>query len=113
METVTKRSGLMKGIVIGGAVGVVSSLLLAPKSGAKLREDLSNRCRSALEKSQDFVATIRDKSKAVASTASEQTTELIDKAKEGKQHVIDSLHATMDSIQNVQKSASEEISKRN
>lgn len=110
MTTETRRSGLMKGIVIGGAVGVVSSLLLAPKSGAQLRRELSNRCRSALEKTQDFAATIRDKGKKVATDVSDHTSELIEQAKDAKQQVADTLQAAKMSVQ---KSASEESSKHN
>jgi gas vesicle protein len=41
MTTETSRSGFWQGILIGGAVATVSSLLYAPKAGKYLRKQLT------------------------------------------------------------------------
>ena len=48
--------GLAVGIIIGGAVGAVVALLLAPKSGKELRQDLTERSGEIYEKASDFAA---------------------------------------------------------
>lgn len=82
-----KNGGLLKGMIIGGAVGAVSALLLAPKSGIKLREDISTKYRSLNDKTQD-----------IAKSVSDHTASLLDKAKETKQQVLDSWNSTKEKI---------------
>ena len=38
-----KKGGFFLGAVIGGTAAAVAALLLAPKSGKELRDDLSNQ----------------------------------------------------------------------
>lgn len=47
--------GLVLGMIIGGTVGAVTSLLLAPKSGAELRQDIAERSADIYGKSSEFV----------------------------------------------------------
>ncbi|WP_261303762.1 YtxH domain-containing protein [Paenibacillus andongensis] len=131
----TNKGGLLLGLVIGGAVGAITSLLLAPKAGSELREDLSNTYRtfndktsqlaSAVgQKTQEIVSTVSDKTQDIASAVSEKTqevasavsektkdmassvshqaTEAIDKAKESKQLVAESLQSAKTTYQNNQ-----------
>ncbi|NRF92187.1 YtxH domain-containing protein [Paenibacillus frigoriresistens] len=131
----TNKGGLLLGLVIGGAVGAITSLLLAPKAGSELREDLSNTYRtfndktsqlaSAVgQKTQDIVSTVSDKTQDIASVVSEKTqeaasavsektkdiantishqaSEAVDKAKESKQLVAESLQAVKSNYQNNQ-----------
>ncbi|UKS26378.1 YtxH domain-containing protein [Paenibacillus sp. HWE-109] len=118
----TNKGGLLLGLVIGGAVGAVASLLLAPKAGSELREDLSNTYRtlndktsklastvgqktqeivsSVCETTQDIAAAASGTAKDIVSTVSEksheigkQASEVIDKAKESKDMVAESLQS--------------------
>ncbi|MDF2722466.1 MAG: ral stress protein [Paenibacillus sp.] len=98
MATETKSGGFLLGVVIGGAVGAISSLLLAPKSGAKMREELSERYQPIKEKTQELASAARDKTKEVASSVTAQASELMDKAKEGKQQVSDMIQAVKDTM---------------
>ncbi|MCY9696075.1 YtxH domain-containing protein [Paenibacillus alginolyticus] len=131
----TNKGGLLLGLVIGGAVGAITSLLLAPKAGSELREDLSNTYRtfndktsqlaSAVgQKTQDIISTVSDKTQDIASVVSEKTqeaasavsektkdiantvshqaSEAVDKAKESKQLVAESLQAVKSNYQNNQ-----------
>jgi gas vesicle protein len=94
----TKKSGLLLGIFIGGAVGAVSALLIAPKSGTEMREDLSNKYRSLNDKTQQLAANIGQKTQEIADTISSQTTNLVDKANETKQNVIHSWQTAKDEV---------------
>lgn len=99
MATETRRSGFMLGVLIGGAVGAVSSLLLAPKTGARMREDLSNRYRSVMDKTREWASAATDKTKDVASRVANRASDLMDQAEEGKQQMRDSMHTVKDAIQ--------------
>jgi gas vesicle protein len=46
--------GFLLGAVVGGAVGAVAALLLAPKPGKELRDELSYRSKDLLEKGQNL-----------------------------------------------------------
>ncbi|WP_171016622.1 YtxH domain-containing protein [Pseudalkalibacillus caeni] len=47
--------------VIGGAVGAAAGVLLAPKSGKALREDIGEKANQAKEKSKDLTHKVSDK----------------------------------------------------
>ncbi|MCT8137343.1 YtxH domain-containing protein [Anaerobacillus sp. CMMVII] len=81
------------GALVGGLVGAASALLLAPKSGKELREDLNNQALTAKEKTSGFTQTAlekgsqyahiaKEKSTTIAKTVSEQSSQLVDRVKE-------------------------------
>lgn len=45
---------LLKGALLGGLLGGAAALLLAPKSGKELRDDIGDTYQSITEKAQDF-----------------------------------------------------------
>ena len=49
-----KKGGFFLGAVIGGTAAAVAALLLAPKSGKELRDDLSNQTDDLKNKAQDY-----------------------------------------------------------
>jgi gas vesicle protein len=59
------------GAIFGGVVGGLTALLLAPKSGDKLRKDLSKKYQDVSEKTQDLFEDVCD-----------QTDDLVEKAKD-------------------------------
>jgi gas vesicle protein len=73
MSSESKSSGLLLGTLIGGAVGAVSALLLAPKTGEKLREELSNKYRVINERMQQMAAAVGERSKDIATTVGEKS----------------------------------------
>lgn len=89
--TDNQKSGLVKGMLIGGVIGAAASLLMAPKSGSALREDLSNAMNSLGDKTRDLASTLKEKTINAADTISAQAAELSEKAQEGKQIVADTL----------------------
>jgi gas vesicle protein len=50
--------GLFLGAIIGGLVGAVTALLLAPKSGAELRKDLAEKSAELYDKASDMLQTV-------------------------------------------------------
>lgn len=65
------KKGFAVGALLGGLLGGVTALLLAPKSGVKLRKDIAKKYQC-----------ISDKTCEYADEVCEQTLELVDKAKE-------------------------------
>ncbi len=50
--------GLFLGAVMGGLVGAVTALLLAPKSGAELRKDIAEKSAELYDKATDMLQTV-------------------------------------------------------
>lgn len=92
------------GTLVGGLVGAASALLLAPKSGKELREDINEQASSAKEltsgltnvakdlgaeyatiakeKSSTIAKTVSEQSSTIAKTVSEQSSSLLGRVKE-------------------------------
>ena len=109
----TNKSGLMVGLLLGGAIGAVTSLLIAPKAGAKLRQDLWNTYQTWLDKTSQIASTLNnktdevvskmsDKTEDIVSTVSDKANDLVDTVKENKQLVADSVQAAKTTFQNNQ-----------
>ncbi|SFK19017.1 YtxH domain-containing protein [Brevibacillus centrosporus] len=98
-QTAENNKSLLKGMLIGGAIGAAASLLMAPRSGSALREDLSNALGSLSEKSMGLASTLKERAQNAADTISFQASELSDKAMEGKQIVADTLQSVKEDMQ--------------
>jgi gas vesicle protein len=107
----TNKGGLLLGLMIGGAVGAITSLLIAPKAGSKLRKDLWSTYRTWQDrtsqmastlghKTEDVVSKISEKTVDLASTVSDKTKDLTDTVKENQQRVTDSVQAAKTTFQN-------------
>lgn len=60
-----KNNDLLKGLCIGGLIGVALGVLLAPKSGQELRDDLMNNAHDLLTKAKEEYENIFKKSRQV------------------------------------------------
>ncbi len=80
------------GTLVGGIVGALTALLLAPKSGKELRGDLNgqvyllrekteNLRETAIEKGSEITSTVKDKTSALSKRVSEQSQGLVNKVK--------------------------------
>ncbi len=80
------------GTLVGGIVGALTALFLAPKSGKELREDLNDQAyflrekteslrETAIEKSSEITSTVKDKTSALSKKVSEQSQGLVNKVK--------------------------------
>lgn len=64
--------GFLLGAIVGGAVGAITALLLAPKSGAELRKDIAETSQDIYGKASDYFQIVEEKvGKAVANTVNE------------------------------------------
>jgi gas vesicle protein len=88
------------GTLVGGIVGALTALFLAPKSGKELREDLNDQAyllrekteslrETAIEKSSEITSTVKDKTSALSKKVSEQSQGLVNKVKGIKADVED------------------------
>ncbi|MEI6089584.1 MAG: YtxH domain-containing protein [bacterium] len=80
--------GLALGTFIGGVAGAITALLLAPKSGAELRKDISTKSGEVYGKATDYVADVEKKVEATAAkvvdTVSTKTKSIIDSFKKNE-----------------------------
>ncbi len=52
--------GFVFGALIGGSVGAITALLLAPKPGSELRQELADKAKDAYDKSADYIQKVAD-----------------------------------------------------
>lgn len=67
------------GFVVGGALGALAGLLLAPKSGEETREIIKDNSRQAYDKAQTAVKEIQEKAQTISNDMAKKGEELIDK----------------------------------
>jgi gas vesicle protein len=77
----TKKRSVWLGIAIGGAVGAVSAMLVAPKSGKETRENISNKYQDISDKTKEQVSNVGQKTQEVAEKVSGQISSLADRVK--------------------------------
>jgi len=64
-----KNSDLLKGLFIGGFIGVVLGILYAPKSGKETREDIARTTEDLLSKGKEEYEKAVERSKSAYETA--------------------------------------------
>jgi len=68
----SERNGdLLKGLLIGGLIGVVAGILYAPKSGKETRKDIARTTEDLLSRAKDEYEKAVEKSKAAYEAAVE------------------------------------------
>ncbi len=60
-----KNNDLLKGLFIGGLLGIALGILFAPKSGKETRDDLTRKTNDLLAKAKDEYEKIAEKGKQV------------------------------------------------
>lgn len=81
------------GAFVGGVVGAVTALLLAPKSGKEMRSDLNEQATvlkerslqlkdTAVERGSEWIAVAKEKSSELAKTVNEQSQQVASKVKD-------------------------------
>ena len=84
----SERSGeLLKGLVIGGLIGVGLGILYAPKSGKETREDIARKTEDLLGKAKEEYEKAVEKSKRAYELAVKRLEELELSAREKVQDV--------------------------
>jgi len=121
------------GAVVGGVIGAITALLLAPKPGDELRADIKDTVNTVSNRTQEIANQVTDKSQVIAKNVSErsqvlaknvsergqviaktvgsQTTEWVDKAKELAETVVTEVKGWKEARDGKQTVAEEEITK--
>jgi len=82
-----KSSDLLKGLFIGGLIGVVLGILFAPKSGRETRENIIRKADEFLDQAKEGYENALEKGKAVCETAVRRLKDLEMSAKEKMEEV--------------------------
>lgn len=82
MSNGTKDNRMLLGALIGGAVGAIATLLLTPKTGAQMREDISNTYQSICTKTKDLASQVGSTTKDLVAQVGLTTKEVADTVKE-------------------------------
>jgi gas vesicle protein len=77
-----RSKDLLLGVIVGGAIGALTALLAAPKSGRELRNDITEQANTVSEKTQQAVHAVSDK-----------TSEWVGKVQEAAKDVIESVRS--------------------
>lgn len=86
------------GAIVGGIVGAVTALLLAPKSGKEMREDINEQAAvlkerslqlkdTAVEKGSEWISIAKEKSSEIAKTVNKQSQQVVEKVKDFTQNI--------------------------
>lgn len=69
----------LAGFVVGGALGAIAGILLAPQSGEETREMLGDVSKDVVKKADKTVKDIQDKADVVVSDIQKKGDEIMDK----------------------------------
>ena len=70
------------GAILGGLVGSATALLLAPKSGKEMREDLGEQTITLRQKSSSIAQLAKERSSDLAKTVGDQSSTVVSRVKE-------------------------------
>lgn len=69
----------LAGVIVGGALGAIAGILLAPQSGEETREMLGEASKDVAEKTDKTVKDIQDKAENVVSELQQKGDEIMGK----------------------------------
>ena len=70
---------ILAGFVVGGALGALAGILLAPQSGEETRDLLCDASKDVVKKTDKTVKEIQDKADTVVSDLQQKSDEIMDK----------------------------------
>jgi gas vesicle protein len=86
-----KLSGFLAGILVGGAIGSLLTMLFTPVSGKRMRRNIANRTEDIIEEANEYYEISRDK---VSSTIKEGRTKIDKFIDDGRKKVDSFLEET-------------------
>ncbi|CAM4412729.1 gas vesicle protein [Paenibacillus endophyticus] len=109
MSRENSSNGVLVGAIVGGAIGAISALLFAPKTGTDLREDLASKFKAISDKTRDIATTVGHTTKDLAATVGQNTKDLatnikdeagdlIDHAKQSNQTIMDNFSSKKEDV---------------
>ena len=115
-ENYAYTKGLMLGTIIGGVMGAITALLLAPKSGVELRRDLAEKSQDVYDKASDYLANCEGNVGSVVSTTVNESKiraqNIIDSAKDQAQVLIDNAESVLSEAKEKASVASKNVSEK-
>lgn len=76
-----KSKSFLGGLITGGLLGGLAGILFAPKSGKKLRRDISEKSNELLDDTVHLIENTKKKSSKVISDAKEKAEDLLEDVK--------------------------------
>ncbi|MCD9025985.1 YtxH domain-containing protein [Cohnella silvisoli] len=73
--------GTLKGALIGGVIGAVAALLLAPKSGRELRGDIRDRYTDMQDRTKRMLTDVGNRTQEMAKQVGQQASGILDKTR--------------------------------
>lgn len=71
-DSLSFAKGMVFGALLGGAIGAITALLFAPKSGAELRKDIAEKSGEVYDKAYDYFDVLKENvGQTVSSTINE------------------------------------------
>ena len=105
--------GFVFGALIGGAIGAITALLLAPKSGAELRQELAEKSAGIYDKASDYFDDVHENvGTAVSTTVNEgriRAESIINKAKAQAEELLESAEDVLKEARTKASSAKEQV----
>lgn len=96
--------GFVVGAIIGGAIGAVTALLFAPKSGEELRKDIAEKSTDAYGKAQKYFeekeVIISDKIKSTVNEGKIKADKIVDSAKSQANEILESAERVLNEARN-------------
>lgn len=81
MDTAAKAgSGMGMAFMMGAAIGAISGLLFAPKSGREMRDDIKHKTDDMNSKAHDHIEKARSKAHQVTDKMKKKTDNSVDRA---------------------------------
>lgn len=81
-------NGFLVGTIIGGVVGAVTALFLAPKPGKELRNDLTEQAKNVKERSELWSEQVKEKGTEFAENAKQTSLSLVQKVQQETNDVV-------------------------
>lgn len=102
-ESNSKAKTFLLGALIGGAVGAVTALLFAPKSGRELRRDIVDSTTDMYDRATDFVSNTiqegKNKAQGIIDAAKRQADSLLNKSSDIYDDVKEQVETSTDAVQ--------------
>lgn len=93
MSTRKQTKGFLLGAIAGGVVGSVTALLLAPKPGKELRQDISAGAQKVSDTTARVAGQVTDTTGRIARQIGDQAVQLADRTKQAATNVVTSVRS--------------------
>jgi len=89
-------SGVLLGLLAGGAIGAALALLYAPKTGKELRQDIKLKTDDYLDEADKYIAEAKDKAIHLINDGKKKSEKLIKDAREKSEELLKDAEKVLD-----------------